>query len=303
MKSKAKLRIAEPSSALPSSARPRSIVFWIACSAFLHVFLLAAVVVVPELAPAQRIAPSSVINVSLVSLPAATPPPAPAAPAAKPETRKSTVEEKPVVKKQRPKPEPKPAQETVSLAPETAPTPKVKRSLKRQTFNPGKVLENTISGLEKKVEEDRHPSLEEALDRLKRQIESNGTNPRATATTGTEDRRPAGAGSKTTGLGSAEMQDRIRIYQAEIAYQIQRNWAFAEQLAGGRKDLEVALGIKILPDGEIEEIWFDQRSGNRHLDASAYRAIQKSSPLPPLPPDLFKKEYIVGLRFGPGGIK
>jgi len=99
------------------------------------------------------------------------------------------------------------------------------------------------------------------------------------------------------------MQDRIRIYQAEIAYQIQRNWAFAEQLTGGRKDLEVALGIKILPDGKIDDIWFDQRSGNRHLDESAYRAIQKSSPLPPLPPDLFKDHYIVGLRFGPGGIK
>jgi colicin import membrane protein len=99
------------------------------------------------------------------------------------------------------------------------------------------------------------------------------------------------------------MQDRIRLYQAEIAYKIQHNWAFAEQLAGGRTDLEVALGIKILPDGEIEEIWFDQRSGNRHLDESAYRAIQKSSPLPPLPPDLFPQHYIVGLRFGPRGIK
>jgi colicin import membrane protein len=305
MKPKAKSRIAPSAPGSQSGVRPRSFAFWIGCSVLLHLSLLAAVVIVPELAPAQRIGPSEVISVSLVSLPADRPAPAPAAPAARPAAPKPAVEEKPVVQKPQPKPKPEPAKETVSLKPEAKPQSKVKRSLKRETFNPTKVLENTISSLEKKVEENRHPSLEDTLNRLKREVEETDRNPRAARPTGNPDRSAGRAGGRsgTAGLGSAEMQDRIRLYQAEIAYKIQHNWAFAEQLAGGRTDLEVALGIKILPDGEIEEIWFDQRSGNRHLDESAYRAIQKSSPLPPLPPDLFSKHYIVGLRFGPRGIK
>lgn len=303
MDAKAKRRIAT-SSSTAERGPARSLAFWIGCSVVLHLCLLAAVVVVPELAPAQRIAPSETINVSLVSLPAATPVPAPPAPVSKPAAEAPKVKEKPVVAK--PEPKPQPAKETVSLAPEAEkPRKKVKRSLKRQTFNPTKVLENTISSLEKKVAEDRHPTLEDTLNRLKREVEETGRSPKAAPAAENPERpaRKTGFGRGTTGLGSAEMQDRVRIYQAEIAYQIQRNWAFAEQLAGGGKDLEVALGIKILPDGKIEEIWFDQRSGNRHLDESAYRAIQKSSPLPPLPPDLFNSHYIVGLRFGPRGIK
>jgi colicin import membrane protein len=63
------------------------------------------------------------------------------------------------------------------------------------------------------------------------------------------------------------------------------------------------LGFKIKPNGEISDIWFDQRSGNTYLDESAYRAIVKSNPLPPLPKGLFGGDYTVGIRFGPKGIK
>jgi colicin import membrane protein len=117
------------------------------------------------------------------------------------------------------------------------------------------------------------------------------------------DHGSSGGAAGGRGAPTADDQQRLRIYQAEIAYQIQKNWAFSEQMAGGRTDLEAALGIKIMADGEIEEVWFDQRSGNRLLDDSAYRAVIKSSPLPPLPHGLFKDQYIVGLKFGPKGLK
>ena len=104
-------------------------------------------------------------------------------------------------------------------------------------------------------------------------------------------------------LSAGEIADGIRIYQAEISYQVQKNWAFSEQLAGSDKNLEVLIGIRIAPDGRITDSWFDQRSGNRHLDESAHRAIMKANPLPPLPTGLFDGEYTVGLRFGPEGIK
>ena len=99
------------------------------------------------------------------------------------------------------------------------------------------------------------------------------------------------------------IQDRLNIYHAEIAYHIRRNWVYSEHLAGRSGDLETALGITILPTGEISDIWFDQKSGNAHLDDSAYKAVMKSNPLPPLPPNLFKSTYTIGLRFGPKGLK
>ena len=105
------------------------------------------------------------------------------------------------------------------------------------------------------------------------------------------------------GLSAGQFQSRVQVYQAEIAYQVQKNWVFSELMSSGRTDLEAILGFKIRPNGEISDIWFDQRSGNTYLDESAYRAIVKSNPLPPLPAGLFNGDYTVGIRFGPKGIK
>jgi colicin import membrane protein len=67
--------------------------------------------------------------------------------------------------------------------------------------------------------------------------------------------------------------------------------------------LEAVLAIKILRNGEIEDIWFDKKSGNVYLDDSAYKALVKSNPLPPLPNDYMRPYYKIGLRFGPKGLK
>jgi colicin import membrane protein len=61
------------------------------------------------------------------------------------------------------------------------------------------------------------------------------------------------------------------------------------------------LKIKILANGEIKEIRFEKRSGNRYLDESAYKALMKTNPLPPLPKGF--KLYEVGLIFTPKGLK
>ncbi|MCK5205362.1 MAG: TonB C-terminal domain-containing protein, partial [Desulfobacterales bacterium] len=105
------------------------------------------------------------------------------------------------------------------------------------------------------------------------------------------------------GTGGARVQESILIYQAEIQYQIQKNWAFSRQLAGENTELEAVLAIKILRNGEIEDIWFDKKSGNAYLDDSAYKALVKSNPLPALPKDYMRPDYKIGLRFGPKGLK
>lgn len=285
-----------------SNPEARKLIYFIAISAVLHLVFMAGIILAPALAPAKRYIPT-VVNVSLVSLPALgnatveTVVPEKQevqdAPAEKVEVKPEPTEPPP------PPPPPKPV-EKVSVEPVPKVSKKPKESLKHKTFKPSSVVKESVTKLAKEVEEKRPPTLDDTLKRLKREVESTGKNPRSGASgrVGTPAGRTGGSG-----VTSAQEQDRVRIYQAEIAYQVQKNWAFSEQLAGSRSDIEVALGIKIMADGEISDIWFDQRSGNRHLDESAYRAIVKSNPLPPLPRELFGSHYTVGLRFGPGGIK
>ena len=94
----------------------------------------------------------------------------------------------------------------------------------------------------------------------------------------------------------------IDIYRIEVAYQIQKNWAFSEQLAGTRNDLKTSLVFKVLPNGEIQDILFTDRSGNSYVDESAFRAIKKSSPVKPHPEGVRRNYVEVGLRFTPEGI-
>lgn len=267
---------------------PRAVYFWIGFSAFCHLFLLAAMVLVPEMAPARKLT-GSIVNVSLVALPSRGQPQPPA--------RKTTVKTE---KKTAPTVS---SSKTTKKAPKMAAKRAPKKSLKRKTYNSTKVVKSAVAELEKKVEETRPASLDQALDRLKTEVDQTEVNPRQVETPPVTSEMQGAGGTATTGLPGAETSDRIRIYQAEIAYQIQKNWAFSEQMAGMRDELEAALAITILPNGQIKDIWFDKRSGNRHLDESAHRAIKKSDPLPPLPVGLFKTEYTVGLLFGPKGIK
>ena len=81
---------------------------------------------------------------------------------------------------------------------------------------------------------------------------------------------------------------------------INQNWAFNPVLAGGGEDLEVQLLVKIMADGKVGGIKYVKRSGNDLLDESAYRAIKKSDPLPPLPKGLTFYEIVMG--FGPSGL-
>jgi colicin import membrane protein len=278
----------------------RRLIYFIAISAVLHLVLIAGIILVPALAPAKRYIPT-VVDVSLVSLPAQGSEPVETIVSEEPEIQ-AAVPEKVEVKPEPVKPPPPPPKpvEKVSIEPVPKTSKKVKESLKHKTFKPSEVVKESVTKLAKEVDEKRHPTLEDTLKRLKREVAREDKKPRSgrSGPVGTPSGRPGGSG-----LTSAQERDRVRIYQAEIAYQVQKNWAFSEQLAGGRTDIEAALGIKIMPDGEITDIWFDQRSGNRHLDESAYRAIVKSNPLPPLPQGLFGSQYTIGLRFGPGGIK
>ena len=287
----------------------RTLVLYIGISLLLHIVLMAIFVIMPALTPSRRYIPSAV-NVSLVSLPAlgngAAKAPAPEKPVVE-----SSVPEKPAVKKEPvvkpvpvkpPPPPPKPEAE-VSTAPTPKPKTKKKESLKHKTFKPSKVIKDAVSKMEKKVEETRPSNLEEAMNRLKQQVEKEDRSRKTDTGAGSGQAGTVIGSPRGSGLSSGQFRSRVQVYQAEIAYQVQKNWVFSELMSGGRTNLEAVLGFKIRPNGDISDIWFDQRSGNTYLDESAYRAIVKSNPLPPLPAGLFAGDYTVGIRFGPKGIK
>jgi colicin import membrane protein len=241
--------------------------------------------------------------VSLADLPAA-------APAAKAQSQEGA----PVVEKRVPAPKEPPAkvepkQPAAEAEVSTATTPpKVKTSLKYQTFKPDKVLEKTMRRLEKRVESAPPRPLEDTFKRLREEVakgEKSAEGDTSGAAEGATGNTPQGTGAApfgpAVGGGRGEIE-LIDLYRMEIAYQVQKNWAFAEQMAGTSKKMMASIVFKVMPDGAINDIFFTDRSGNSYLDESAYKAIVKSSPVKPHPSGLRVAYIEMGLRFTPEGV-
>jgi colicin import membrane protein len=258
--------------------------------AFFAVFLYAR-----DHDPDRRIT-QSIINVSMVSLP-------PQGQAAKASLSKQT----PTARKG-PKAKPAPARvkRKESASPEVSVASnkvKTKTSLKKKTYRSEKMVRSAIKEIEQKVEQTRPDPLAQTLDRLKDKVEKDeAAQNQATVTHGD----PSGqttAAEGATGLKGKQVADLIDIYRVEIAYQVQKNWAFSEQLAGKDTKLQASLVFKVMPDGQIRDLFFTDRSGNRFLDDSAHKAIIKSNPVAPHPEGVVKPFIHVGLRFTPEGVE
>ena len=294
-----------------SDAERRTWYKFFAISLLFHVTLFVAVLFMPDFNSRGRRFSPSAMNVRMVTLPQqqSAPPGAPPAttaekkapaPTPKP-VKKVTVPSKkePVVEAQvqaKPKPE-------ISLAPKKKIAPK--KSLKKKTYKPEKVTKRAIRKLEKKTESARPKQIESALAKLEEKVKRQGPTQalKRQAASGTLPSAGGGGYGGTSGDLSARALSQLDIYKAEVAYQVQKHWAFSEQLAGISKKLEAVLVIKILPSGEITDIWFEKRSGNRYLDDSAYKAIKKTNPLPRLPDGYLRPFYNLGLIFTPSGLR
>ena len=262
-----------------------------------HLILFVILIFAPGFATNRR--PSiSVINVSMVSLPPLKKSTAPdherPAELKKPSKAKKKAPDSKVPSKTIPATVQKPSK-AISIAPKKK---KIKKSLKKKTFKSARVVKSAITQLEKNVEKSRPDQIRQAIDRLKDQVKKTGPNNRKTHN---GVKSPGIPGE--SGAGSKKVLELIDIYRIEIAYLIQKSWAFSEQMAGGQKNLEAYLALKVMPNGEIKDIWFDKRSGNNYFDDSAKKAIMKSNPVRPHPPGVTKPFVIVGLRFTPKGIK
>jgi colicin import membrane protein len=287
----------------------RPLFFAIIVSVVCHIIFFAMLLGLPQ-KPNAKIALPMVVNVDLVSLPGPSGP-APKKTVNKP-VKKITASKKPTapkIKKTRSFIKKPTTPTKVNIKPSIInipPKPVVKTSLKKQTFKPEKVLKNVVAKIEKKVEEDSSKKIAEAIDRLKETVKKK--NPVDEAISKIESKvanqrpgsGPGGTGRKgTSGQGEGTM---LMVYQVEIADRISKNWVFSEHIAGGQTDIVALVVFRIMPDGEIRDVTFTQRSGNRYLDESAMRAIAKSNPTLPHPPGIERESIQMGVRFTPEGI-
>jgi colicin import membrane protein len=96
--------------------------------------------------------------------------------------------------------------------------------------------------------------------------------------------------------GDAQMNMKMRVYYSLVWSKVRQNWALPEGILHD-DNLVAVIGAKILRNGNVAEIDFEKKSGNRYFDESAVKAIRKAAPFPPLP-EWFKESYIeVGVRF------
>ncbi|MBU4257887.1 MAG: hypothetical protein KKH45_00635, partial [Proteobacteria bacterium] len=114
----------------------------------------------------------------------------------------------------------------VSVAPQKG--KKIKESLKKKTFKSSKVVKSAIKKIEKQVEDSRPTQIIEAINRLKSEVGSSEARD-----IGVKGGGIAGQGGNIPGgalITGYQALKPIDIYKAEIPYHIEKNWAFSEQL-------------------------------------------------------------------------
>ncbi len=336
---------------LSSGTSTSSIGWYVAASFVVHVLFFVIAIYLPDLAPKREFVPS-VIMVNMVTMsptgsigkpghpgpekpgPKSEKPAAPNPGPAKPEVQESkpeppapkpakpeVQEPKPVppapkpekVSVPEPKPEPEKSADVISLSNEK---PKIKTSLKKETFKSSQAIKNALNRIEKQVEETKPVDpLASALDRIKSKVEKAESETARSSSKEPASGKSSGAGSGsgavggsgggtggTGGTGAFGIQP-IDFYRSLIPNHIENHWVFNEQLVGGRTDLVSVIVIKIMKNGEITDIWFEKKSGNSYFDDSVYKAVKKSNPLPPLPREYAQPYYELGLIFTPKGLK
>lgn len=296
----------------------RSAVLYFGLSIIFHLIFLGAMIFAPNFTP-NRPMSSGVVNVRLVSLPGPGPAPGPAPkPVAKPEPK---VQKTPPAAVPKPKPKPKPPakktapiiKETPKKKPEIKEPPKAvslapkkpKKSLKKETFNRPKAIETAIEDVQKEVESSNKGSITSAIDKIRKKVakEESSDTQRYKLPEGRKASGGYGVAGGGGGGGDPKTIQLLDIYRVEVAYQVERNWAFSPQLAGGAKDLQARVVFKVLPNGEITDIEFTEKSNNEYLDDSVYKAVVKSNPVLPHPSGIVRPYIMVGIRFTPEGVR
>jgi len=91
-------------------------------------------------------------------------------------------------------------------------------------------------------------------------------------------------------------------YHAAIFARLHQFWSLPEYMQK-KPDLTAVVVITIRKNGQIANMFFEKKSGDRIFDQFVTKTIESASPLPPIPPAMKKQRYEIGLRFKPGSIR
>ena len=100
----------------------------------------------------------------------------------------------------------------------------------------------------------------------------------------------------------AQKEVALATFRSRVHARISPHWILPEH-QDWDKNLAALIIIKIKADGTVTSTWFEKNSGNTRFDQYVKKAVDRSSPLPPLPQELGKSSEEIGVTFTPGGLK
>ncbi len=136
---------------------------------------------------------------------------------------------------------------------------------------------------------------QEALERERNLIKKPAS---VAAPTGSSSNQPTG-GKKSVSGSSSLIEAR---YHAAIFGRLQQFWSLPEYMQKD-PDLTAVAVITISKNGEIADMFFESKSGDRVFDQFVTKAIEAANPLPPIPEAMKKQRHELGLVFKPEGIR
>jgi len=155
------------------------------------------------------------------------------------------------------------------------------------------IVKRQVSGLSStpvKKEEAGKLTIEKAISAL-RQKES--STPQAAPAA----KPPAVASTPARGnVPQAQVSSRLNEYYGFIQSRVKSNWILPQALRP-KENVETIIEVRILSNGAVERLNFEKRSGNRYVDDSAMKAVQKSIPFPPFPDGMMDNYIEIGIRF------
>ena len=234
-----------PTESLLQSRAFRRLLMWSMAG---HVIVFLALVVRPLFNRSDLISPSPVM-VQLVAMPKAPASPKPAPEAAKPPPEPPKEAPKPP----EPPPPAKPVVKEIVIPKEPAPLPAKPKPVP------------------KPVDKTPPPSAEELLSKMTQRVEAEE------AAKAPPD-APAAESPVAATATAGRFDPLLSPWVAQVKVRVNSNWTGATVCTTA-----ALFDVDVSADGRVNDVKLTQSSGDANCDATAWRAITKSSPLPPPP--------------------
>ncbi len=190
-----------------------------------------------------------------------------------------------------PVPEPQvPDKPDVPVEPEKRETAKKipEKTLEQPKERKKSPVEERLQELQQKVEQEQPSEFERTLARLQQKVQKGP---------------PSGRVDRGEGAHGAPMSPYKKRYLAQIAMIIQQRWSFTPRLIREKGRIETYVALTIQPGGVVSDITFHEKSASEYFNDTVLKAIERASPLPPVPEEVGGSVLRIGLVFTPQGIK